>query len=101
MLPIRFHPDAQAELTAAVEWYLEQEPRLAYRFSSLVEETLDHVIADPNSHADLIGTSRYRRVPVFPYLVVFEVIDDVLWILAIAHTSRRPGYWQDRRELSD
>ena len=33
----------------------------------------------------------------FPYKVVYrERVDDV-YIVAIAHSSRRPGYWRNRR----
>jgi hypothetical protein len=28
--------------------------------------------------------------------VVYLVIDDVLWIIAISHGTRRPNYWQAR-----
>jgi hypothetical protein len=31
-----------------------------------------------------------------PYLVVYAVLPDQLVIIAIAHTSKRPGYWRQR-----
>jgi hypothetical protein len=33
----------------------------------------------------------------FPYKIVYRERADDLYIVAIAHTSRRPGYWKDRR----
>ena len=38
-----------------------------------------------------------QRIPVrgFPYVLVFDVATNR--VLALAHTSRRPGYWRDRR----
>jgi hypothetical protein len=33
----------------------------------------------------------------FPYLLIYrEREDGVIQILAVAHTSRRPGYWKER-----
>jgi hypothetical protein len=31
-----------------------------------------------------------------PYLVIYVVIPGQLVILAVAHTSKRPGYWRRR-----
>jgi hypothetical protein len=33
-----------------------------------------------------------------PYLVVYAVLPDQLVVLAIAHTSKKPGYWRERIE---
>ncbi|MCB9795886.1 MAG: hypothetical protein H6741_24585 [Alphaproteobacteria bacterium] len=32
----------------------------------------------------------------FPYLVIDAIRDDVIFIIAPAHTSRRPLYWRRR-----
>jgi toxin ParE1/3/4 len=32
----------------------------------------------------------------FPYAVVYSLIDDAVYVLAVAHSRRRPFYWQDR-----
>jgi hypothetical protein len=32
----------------------------------------------------------------FPYLVVFREYPDHLFIVAVAHGHRRPGYWRKR-----
>ncbi len=44
------------------------------------------------------STVTIRRVPVgrFPYQVVYASVDDVTYILAVAHRHRRPGYWDGR-----
>ena len=36
---------------------------------------------------------RWCSVQRFPYRVVFEVRDNAVVVLAIAHHSRRTGYW--------
>jgi hypothetical protein len=42
-----------------------------------------------------------RREPVgrFPYQVVYARVDDTVYILAVAHHHRRPGYWARRIPL--
>jgi len=38
---------------------------------------------------------RTRR---FPFRIVYELQPDRIWIVAVAHLSRRPGYWARRLE---
>ena len=33
----------------------------------------------------------------FPYAVYYEELSDRLWVAAVGHQSRRPGYWSRRR----
>ena len=39
---------------------------------------------------------RVRMLRKYPYLVLYHELDDEVEVIAIAHTSRRPGYWEDR-----
>jgi plasmid stabilization system protein ParE len=41
---------------------------------------------------------RLRRllVPRFPYGLLYRVEDERIFIVAVAHFSRRPGYWRSR-----
>ena len=40
---------------------------------------------------------RRFRLSRFPYIVFYLELDDTIWVAAVAHTSRRPGYWRDRQ----
>jgi plasmid stabilization system protein ParE len=41
----------------------------------------------------------YRRINlrVFPYYIPYIVREQTLWVLAVAHGSRKPLYWISRR----
>ncbi len=32
----------------------------------------------------------------FPYKVIYVIEGDMAVVVAFAHSSRKPGYWQDR-----
>jgi toxin ParE1/3/4 len=32
----------------------------------------------------------------FPYQIVYRISGDSVWIVAVMHQSRRPGYWKKR-----
>ena len=35
-------------------------------------------------------------VAIFPYAVVFMEKPEHIWIVAVMHMKRRPGYWRER-----
>jgi len=58
-------------------------------------------VDDPEAWAvwpgwDREATVRSKGVTDFPYRIVYFVREDLLTILAVAHSKRRPGYWRDR-----
>ncbi len=39
-----------------------------------------------------------RLLSTFRYALIFELLADEILIVAVAHTSRRPNYWLNRRK---
>ena len=40
-----------------------------------------------------------QAVTGFPYRILYFVEEDLLTVVAVAHSKRRPGYWRDRVSL--
>jgi hypothetical protein len=87
---------AEDELLEAIEHYEVIESGLGMRLRDEVRRCLDwisghHLLARQRSKG-------YRRVNlrVFPYYVAYAVRADILWVLAIAHSGRKPEYWSGR-----
>lgn len=100
-LAFEYHPEADAEFFAGVDWYEDHEPGLGRRFLGAVRSAVDAAVEDPDAWAmwpgwDREPTVRSKGVTGFPYRVVYFVEGDVLTIVAVAHSKRRPGYWRDR-----
>ena len=98
---IGFSDDAEAELRAAISRYEGERAGLGDEFWDEVQQVLrlieDHpAIGGVIRRPRVVGTA--RRVPVrrFPYYVVYRARVDRLEIIAVAHQSRRPGYWRSR-----
>jgi len=95
-LTIDYHPAASAELVAAGRFYEERSPGLGHQFLDAVEASLATLRSNPLlGRSDAHGRRRWliRR---FPYLIVYRVEGSFLHVLAVAHTSRKPGYWEFR-----
>ena len=98
MKPFQLSGPASDELTAAIRWYEQQRPGLGAELFDAIDAAIDLIRAHPE-----IGTSRTGRLPSrefrvnrFPYKVVYRVRDDDIYVVAIAHASRRPEYWKSR-----
>lgn len=100
-LPQREHPDAAAELDAAVEWYEDREPGLGISLVDHAVAARDSIAEWPDAWPPFAGWNREplvrsKKLDVFPFRVVYFVSTDDLVIVAYAHERRRPSYWIDR-----
>lgn len=94
---IQFHDQAAAEYDAAFDWYLERSPDAARNFDSAVEHALSQIEKAPLRW--VMGPFNTRRYLLhkFPFLLIYrERPFNEIQIIAVAHTSRRPGYWKTR-----
>ena len=97
MKPSIFHPDARAELRAAVAYYEQQRPGLGRDLQREVERAITRIQQHPQvfpQHNE-VGLRKcfVRR---FPYTIFYLELSDQIWIAAVAHQRRRPGYWRSR-----
>lgn len=91
-----FHPAAEEEFSAAVDWYEVRQPGLGVDFAVEVRAAIGRAIALPEAWAELEPGIRRVLTQRFPYGVLYSSEDSGVLILAVMHLSRRPGYWQDR-----
>jgi plasmid stabilization system protein ParE len=93
-----FHRLAAGEYRSARNWYRERSAEVAERFSIAVDHAVSRIAKDIDTLPVLTGQYRYVRVNRFPYILVFRLVDrDEVVVVAVAHTSRRPGYWRGRK----
>lgn len=93
--------EAEVELWKAVAYYEERSPGLGLDFVAEVESSIQSVCAFPDRWPERPDGTRRFLTPRFPYVVVYLYLQDHVWIIAIAHCKRRPGYWTDRISTAD
>jgi len=91
-----FHPEARAEMRESFEFYEARLGGLGLRFLSAVEQTVERISTHPEAGAPLASEFRKRIVSGFPYNIIYRVWEDYIYLGAVAHHHRRPGYWRDR-----
>ena len=90
------HPEADSELAEAVGYYTQLEPELGVRFYRDMERLLHTVCADPQCFRKFDPPARRYFSAQFPYAVIYVEKPDHVWIVAVMHMKRRPGYWKKR-----
>jgi len=95
-MKLRLLRSAELELDDAVAWYRARGDALVERFLAEVAAARDRIIAHPHAWHPLGDGVRRYRLRRFPYGLIYVIEADEILVLALAHHSRRPGYWRDR-----
>jgi toxin ParE1/3/4 len=86
---------AEAEFEAAVAYYERCRAGLGGELREAIMEAFGRIRRHTQRFA------RYKRSPYrfclvrrFPYVIYFGETGDWIWVMALAHGRRRPGYWR-------
>ena len=92
----RFHAAADAELSEAVRYYDRKAFGLGDRLVAEVKAATRYIEQFPMIAPVLEDDVRAKVLVRFPYSLMYVVEPEELFIVAVAHQSKRPGYWADR-----
>lgn len=96
MIPLFFHPEAEAEVFAAANYYEGQQVDLGKRFLSSIEDGLSRIRMNPRLYPQIDGTVRRCLTRTFPFGILFREKEEHVEIIAVMHLRREPGYWKER-----
>jgi plasmid stabilization system protein ParE len=92
----RFHEAADEELTEAVAYYDTKASGLGDRFVADVKAATRYIEDYPHVAPVIEEGVRQKVLRQFPFSLMYVVEEHDLFIVAVAHQSRRPAYWIDR-----
>ena len=96
MLPILFHPATAIEIKSSFDWYQEQVKGLGNDFIQELEEAFHSIQSIPFTWPKMGKSHRRFVLSRFPYSIIYKVLDETIFVVAIMHNHRNPGYWNDR-----
>jgi toxin ParE1/3/4 len=101
MEQIRLQRTARKELAKAIAYFEEKETGLGLRFRMEFEHAVGLIRENPDIGAVWERSSyRHWTIERFRYVLYYTLRPTGLWIVAVAHGSRRPNYWR-RRKLEE
>jgi plasmid stabilization system protein ParE len=65
-------------------------------FVDEIENAVERARRFPEIHRRIRRNVRRILTRKFSYAVIYEIGEDRIFIWAVAHTSREPGYWKAR-----
>ena len=96
MRSVEFHPEAQDELISAARFYERQTEGLGLDFIMTVQHAYERLLESPASGPASGRRLRRLLVSKFPYGLLYRVEPERIYIIAVMHLHRRPGYWRSR-----
>ncbi|MDP2759333.1 MAG: type II toxin-antitoxin system RelE/ParE family toxin [Sideroxyarcus sp.] len=97
-MKIVVHPAATAELDKAAAFYSAQANK-QLGLALIAEFEKSALFLSENTELGVPWVSGTRRFVMrrFPFNIVYYIWPDQLFVIAIAHQKRRPGYWHRRK----
>ena len=96
MLEIRFHPDVEQEVGDGYTWYETQMSGLGEDFLHELETGLVSVQTMPEAWATVTPGFRRYLLQKFPYGIIYQLTSQSIFVVAVMHLNRKPGYWKER-----
>lgn len=95
---LEFHPLVAGDISAAIDWYEERSVGLGARFRSKVDARFDDIVSAPEIFPRAFDDLdfRFARIRKFPYLVLFRVGAEIVYVLAVLHSASDPAKWRRR-----
>lgn len=95
-MEIEFHPEAEDEFVEGAAYYEARVQLLGTSFIAELESAIALLRRHPKLGAEIERPFRRLLMRKFPHSIIYAVEDSRIWIVAVAHQKRQPGYWRSR-----
>jgi hypothetical protein len=92
-----FHPEAEEEFYAGIDYYEDCEVGLGFDFSVEIFTAVNNIINYPEAWPIVEDDIRRCLINRFPFGVLYSLEQTSVLILAVMHQRRQPDYWKNRR----
>ena len=96
MKPLHIAEEAEYELAGSVAFYEKRQSGLGLDFERAAQRVLKKIASSPDRWPVGKYGTRHYLMQRFPFVIHYLDTPDRIWIVAFAHTSRKPNYWKTR-----
>lgn len=95
-MKLRYSAEAEAEFEDALGWYAERSANAVRKLEKEVAAAASVLVQHPRFGTPKQDGVRLLPLHDFPYSLVYTIRHEEIVVIALAHHSRRPGYWMGR-----
>ena len=96
MKSLRFFEEAAEESEQERQWYRERSVAAEASFQRELDHAVESILESPIRWPKHIAGTRRYVLSTFPFSFIYFVEGETVFVVALAHQSRRPGYWRER-----
>jgi plasmid stabilization system protein ParE len=86
---VQIEYSAKIEIANAYDWYEDQEEGLGESFIKAFQKAIESIQKAPNGYTQ-VGYHRQFPLKHFPFVILYEIDKETMYIDAVFHTSRNP-----------
>jgi len=96
-MTFRFHPEAEIELSNAIDYYEESRQNLGLEFAQEAFAAIRRIIDFPEAWQSMTSDTRRHLTNRFPFGIIYMIVEHEIVIIAVMHLNKAPDYWKKRR----
>ncbi|MBI1248737.1 type II toxin-antitoxin system RelE/ParE family toxin [bacterium] len=88
--------DAENDIAHAYQWYERCRSGLGEQFVSCIDDRIEIISQMPELYEKVYKEFRRAIVRRFPYVIFYELSENMVTIYGVFHASRHPDTWKKR-----
>ncbi|MCB0581491.1 MAG: type II toxin-antitoxin system RelE/ParE family toxin [Phaeodactylibacter sp.] len=93
---LRFHDLAREEVRDAYQYYESKRPGLGDEFLEEIDKVIQRTLDSPEIYPVEFGEARKGVVRKFPYIIIYTVLDQSIFIVSVFNTDQDTSAWKRR-----
>jgi len=93
---IELSHEAEIDFLNSYNFYYDDSPKVADAFFKRINLAFEYIKQNPEIFPVVYKSVRKYVVKKFPFVIYYRIIDNLIQVIAIFHTSRNPEIWNER-----
>ena len=88
--------EAEIDFEKSYGYYFEENPKVAEAFFRRINVSFKDITQNPFTFPVAYKNVRKCVVKKFPFVIYYQIVNSIIKVIAIFHTSRNPEKWNER-----
>ena len=89
-------PRTEADVARVIRWYAIRSPQSARKFVFEFDAIVSTIETNPLAFPPFDSRHRFAKIKRFPYLILFRLTPQFVWVVGVGRSSRSGRFWNSR-----